>query len=113
MDNFENVSYGNGENNYFGAETMEELDAKLKTYGRSELRGLASKLGLNPTHSRALMREVIKKSFREYKSRNSPIPAPTPMFSEASEEIKDMIQSVSKISQDEKEKKKWGKKRKK
>ena len=30
--------------------------------------------------------------------------------SEASEEIKDMIQSVSKISQDEKEKKKWGEK---
>ncbi len=113
MDNFENVSYGNGENNYFGADTTEELKAKLASCDRSEIRGLAGKVGLNPNQKITVVKDMILKSFREYKSRNSPIPAPTPMFSDASEEIKDMIQAVSKISQDEKEKKKWGEKKKK
>ena len=47
MDNFENVSFGNGQNNYFGAETTAELTEKLASYSKPELRGLASKVGLN------------------------------------------------------------------
>jgi hypothetical protein len=111
MDNFENVSFGNGQNNYFGAETTAELKEKLASYGKAELRGLASKVGLNPNHTQTNLRDMILKSFREYKAKNSPIPAPKPMFAEASEEIQDMIKSVGKVNADEKAKKKWSKKK--
>ncbi len=102
MDNFENVSFGNGENNYFGAETTAELTDKLGSYGKSELRGLASKVGLNPNHPTRTLKDMILKEFRSYKAKNSPIPAPKPMFAEASQEIQDMIKSVGKVSADEK-----------
>jgi hypothetical protein len=111
MDNFENVSFGNGENNYFGAETTAELTEKLDSYGKSELRGLASKVGLNPNHATRILKDMIIKEFRSYKAKNSPIPAPKQMFSEASEEIQDMIKSVGKVNADEKVKKKWSKKK--
>jgi len=107
MDNFENVSFGNGENNYFGAETTAELTDKLGSYAKSELRGLASKVGLNPNYPNRILKDMILKEFRSYKAKNSPIPAPKPMFAEASEEIQDMIKSVGKVSADEKAKKKW------
>ena len=109
MDDFENVSYGNGQNNYFGAETSAQLEEKLNSISKSELRGLASKVGLNPNYNSRTLKDMIKKAFREYKAKNSPIPAPKPMFSEASEDIQDMIKSVGKVSQDEKAKKKWSK----
>jgi len=111
MDDFENVSYGNGQNNYFGVETSAELEEKLANISKPELRGLASKVGLNPNHAKERLKSMIKQSFREYKAKNSPIPAPKPMFSEASEDIQDMIKSVGKVSQDEKAKKKWSKKK--
>ena len=111
MDNFENVSFGNGQNNYFGAETTAELKEKLASYGKAELRGLASKVGLNPNYPTRVLKDMILKEFRSYKAKNSPIPAPTPMFSEASEEIQDMIKSVGKVNADEKVKKKWSKKK--
>jgi hypothetical protein len=111
MDNFENVSFGNGQNNYFGAETTAELKEKLAYYGKSELRGLASKLGLNPNYDKPILRDIILKEFQFYKAKNSPIPAPKPMFSEASEDIKDMMKSIGKVDQDEKDKKKWDKKK--
>jgi len=111
MDNFENVSYGNGQNNYFGAETMDELLAKLDSCSKSEIRGLAGKIGLNPNHKFTTVKDMILKEFRSYKAKNSPIPAPTPMFADASEDIQDMIKSVGKVSQDEKAKKKWSKKK--
>jgi hypothetical protein len=56
MDNFENVSFGNGQNNYFGAETTAELREKLASYGKAELRGLASKVGLNPNYHKVHLR---------------------------------------------------------
>lgn len=111
MDNFENVSYGNGQNNYFGAETAAELREKLALCGKFELRGLASKVGLNPNYDKPILREMILKEFQSYKAKNSPIPAPKQMFAEASSEIQDMIKAVGKISQDEKSKKKWSKKK--
>jgi len=111
MDNFENVSFGNGQNNYFGAETTAELREKLASYGKAELRGLASKVGLNPNHTQTNLRSMILQSFREYKAKNSPIPAPKQMFAEASEEIQDMLKSVGKVNADEKAKKKWSKKK--
>lgn len=112
MDNFENVSYGNGQNNYFGAETSAELKEKLASYGKAELRGLASKVGLNPNHDKHILRDMILKEFKSYKAKNSPIPAPKPMFSEADAEIKDMLESVGKIKADEQAKKKWATKKK-
>jgi hypothetical protein len=111
MDNFENVSYGNGQNNYFGAETSAQLEEKLNSLTKSEIRGLASKVGLNPNYHNRTLKDMIKKAFREYKAKNSPIPAPKQMFAEASEEIKDMLKSVGKVSADEKAKKKWDKKK--
>jgi len=111
MDNFENVSFGNGQNNYFGAETTAELTEKLASCGKAELRGLASKVGLNPNYTSAILKNMILKEFESYKAKNSPIPAPKPMFSEASEEIQDMIKSVGKVNADEKAKKKWSKKK--
>jgi hypothetical protein len=112
MDNFENVSYGNGQNNYFGAETSAELKEKLASYGKSELRGLASKVGINPNYDKSILRDIILKEFQSYKAKNSPIPAPKPMFAEASSEIKDMLESVGKIKADEQAKKKWTNKKK-
>jgi hypothetical protein len=112
MDNFENVSYGNGQNNYFGAETSAELKKKLASYGKSELRGLASKVGLNPNYDKSILRDMILKEFKSYKAKNSPIPAPKPMFTEASEDIQDMIKSVGKVNADERAKKKWTSKKK-
>ena len=109
MDNFENVSFGNGQNNYFGAETTAELQQKLSNYTKPELRGLASKVGLNPNYSASVLKDMIFKEFRSYKAKNSPIPAPKQMFAEASEEIQDMLKSVGKVSADEKAKKKWNK----
>lgn len=109
MDNFENVSFGNGENNYFGAETTAELTDKLGSYAKSELRGLASKVGLNPNYPSRILKDMILKEFRSYKAKNSPIPAPKPMFAEASSEIKDMLESVGKVKADEQAKKKWTK----
>ena len=111
MDNFENVSFGNGQNNYFGAETTAELREKLASCGKAELRGLASKIGINPNYDKATLRDVILKEFKSYKAKNSPIPAPKPMFAEASEEIQDMLKSVGKVAADEKAKKKWSKKK--
>ena len=112
MDNFENVSYGNGQNNYFGAETSAELKKKLASCGKSELRGLASKVGLNPNYDKSILRDMILKEFQSYKAKNSPIPAPKPMFAEASSEIKDMLESVGKVKADEQAKKKWTSKKK-
>lgn len=111
MDNFENVSFGNGQNNYFGAETTAELTEKLASYSKSDIRGLASKVGLNPNYPSRTLKDMILKEFRFYKAKNSPIPAPKPMFSEASEDIKDMMKSIGKVDQDEKDKKKWDKKK--
>lgn len=111
MDNFENVSFGNGQNNYFGAETTAELKEKLNSIDKSELRGLASKVGLNPNYNSRTLKDMIEKSFREYKAKNSPIPAPKQMFAEAPEEIQEMLKSVGKVSADEKAKKKWSKKK--
>lgn len=111
MDNFENVSFGNGQNNYFGAETTAELQGKLDTLSRAEVRGLASKVGLNPNYDRPILKEMIIKAFREYKAKNSPIPAPKQMFAEASEEIQDMLKSVGEVNADKKAKKKWAKKK--
>src|SRR6056300_1792206 len=109
MDNFENVSFGNGQNNYFGAETTAELQQKLSNYTKPELRGLASKVGLNPNYPSRVLKDVILKEFRAYKAKNSPIPAPKQMFAEASEEIQDMLKSVGKVNADEEAKKKWDK----
>jgi len=111
MDNFENVSFGNGQNNYFGVETTAELKEKLSSCDKSELRGLASKVGLNPNYNRAILQEMILKEFRSYKAKNSPIPAPKQMFAEASEEIQDMLKSVGEVNADKKAKKKWSKKK--
>jgi hypothetical protein len=111
MDNFENVSFGNGQNNYFGAETTAELTEKLASCSKPDIRGLASKVGLNPNYPNRTLKDMILKEFRFYKAKNSPIPAPKPMFAEASEDIKDMMKSVGTVNQDEKDKKKWDKKK--
>ena len=109
MDNFENVSFGNGQNNYFGAETTAELTEKLKDISRSEIRGLASKVGLNPNYDRPILKDMILKEFKSYKAKNSPIASPKQMFAEAAEEIQDMLKSVGEVNADEKAKKKWNK----
>jgi hypothetical protein len=111
MDNFENVSFGNGQNNYFGAETTAELREKLASCNKPDLRGLASKVGLNPNYPSRVLKDMILKEFRSYKAKNSPIPAPKQMFTEASEEIQDMLKSVGEVNSDEKAKKKWAKKK--
>ena len=104
--NFDNVSYGDGQTNFFGAKSSAELQQKLKNCSTSELRGLASKVGLNPNHKKVNLNSMIIKAFREYQAKNAPIPAPKKMFSNASEDLKDMISSVSKIREDEMQKKK-------
>ena len=109
--NFDNISYGDGQTNFFGAKSSVELKGKLDTYGKSELRGLASKAGINPNYDKPILREMIMKAFKEYQAKNSPIPAPKQMFANASEDVKDMIKSVGEVSQDKKEKKKWAKKK--
>lgn len=109
--NFDNVSYGDGQTNFFGAKSSAELQAKLANCSKTELRGLASKAGLNPNYTSHILRDMIAKAFREYQAKNSPIPAPKQMFANASEDVKDMIKSVGEISQDKKEKKKWAKKK--
>ena len=104
--NFDNVSYGDGQTNFFGAKSSAELQGKLANCSKAELRGLASKVGLNPNYTSHILRDMIAKAFREYQAKNAPIPAPKQMFSEASEDVKDMIASVGKVRQDEREEKK-------
>ena len=104
--NFDSVSYGDGETNFFGAKSSAELRIKLDSYGKAELRGLASKAGLNPNYDKPVLRDMIMKAFKEYQAKNSPIPAPKQMFANASEDVKDMIKSVGKVKQDEAQKKK-------
>lgn len=104
--NFDNVSYGDGQTNFFGAKSSAELRGKLEGCGKVELRGLASKIGINPNYDKPILRDMILKAFKEYQAKNAPIPAPKQMFSEASEDLKDMIASVGKVRQDEREAKK-------
>ena len=104
MDNkFEQVSYGDGETNFFGAKSTEELKNKLDTSNKSELRGLASKVGLNPNNVGHVLKDMILKEFRSYQAKNSPIPAPKQIFSEASEDVIDMLKSVGDIASEKRE----------
>lgn len=104
MDNkFEQVSYGDGETNFFGAKSTEELKNKLDTSNKSELRGLASKVGLNPNNVGHVLKDMILKEFRSYQAKNSPIPAPKQMFSEASEDVIDMLKSVGDIASEKRD----------
>lgn len=104
MDNeFEQVSYGDGETNFFGAKSSSELKSKLENCGKAEIRGLASRVGLNPNHSKSQLRDMILKEFRSYQAKNSPIPAPKQMFSSASEDVIDMLKSVGDIASEKKE----------
>ncbi len=104
MDNkFEQVSYGDGETNFFGAKSIAELKNKLDTSNKSELRGLASKVGLNPNNVGRVLKDMILKEFRSYQANNSPIPAPKQMFSEASEDVIDMLKSVGDIASEKRD----------
>jgi len=104
MDNkFEQVSYGDGETNFFGAKSTEELKNKLDTSNKSELRGLASKVGLNPNNVGHVLKDMILKEFRSYQANNSPIPAPKQMFANASEDVIDMLKSVGDIASEKRD----------
>jgi len=104
MDNkFEQVSYGDGETNFFGAKSTSEMKEKLSKSGKTELRGLASKIGINPNYDKPILREMILDEFRSYQAKNSPIPAPKQMFSEASEDVIDMLKSVGDIASEKRE----------
>lgn len=107
MNEFENVSYGDGQTNFFGAQTSAELREKLNNYGKFELRGLAAKIGINPNYSNSTLKNLILQEFRIYKAKNSPIPAPETMFANASEDIIKMMKSVGTINQEEREKRKY------
>ena len=99
MDNkFEQVSYGDGETNFFGAKTAAELQDRLASFSKPELRGLASKVGLNPNYKSTILKDMILKEFRSYQANNSPIPAPKQMFANATEDVIDMLKSVGDIA---------------
>ena len=104
MDNeFEQVSYGDGETNFFGAKSTSELKEKLSKSGKVELRGLASKIGINPNYDKPILRDMILKEFRSYQANNSPIPAPKQMFANASEDVIDMLKSVGDIASEKRD----------
>jgi hypothetical protein len=104
MDNkFEQVSYGDGETNFFGTKTTAELRDKLASCSKPELRGLASKVGLNPNYKSTVLKDMILKEFRSYQANNSPIPAPKQMFSKASEDVIYMLKSVGDIASEKRE----------
>jgi hypothetical protein len=104
MDNkFEQVSYGDGETNFFGAKSTAELKNKLDASNKSELRGLASKVGLNPNNVGHVLKDMILKEFRSYQAKNSPIPAPKQMFANASEDVIDMLKSVGDIASEKRD----------
>ena len=111
MSEFENISYGDGQTNFFGAQSTSELIVKLNSYGGSELRGLAGKIGINPNGAtnNQMLRDMIVKEFRLYKAKNSPIEAPKQMFANADEDVIKMMESVGKINQEEREKRKFDK----
>jgi len=104
MDNkFEQVSYGDGETNFFGVKSTAELREKLSNSNLSEVRGLASKIGLNPNYTKHALRDMILKEFKSYQANNSPIPAPKQMFANASEDVIDMLKSVGDIASEKRE----------
>ena len=104
MDNkFEQVSYGDGETNFFGVKSTAELREKLSNSNLSEVRGLASKIGLNPNYTKHALRDMILKEFKSYQANNSPIPAPKQMFANASEDVIDMLKSVGDIASEKRD----------
>ena len=104
MDNkFEQVSYGDGETNFFGAKTAAELQDRLASFSKPELRGLASKVGLNPNYKSTILKDMILKEFRSYQANNSPIPAPKQMFANATEDVIDMLKSVGDIASEKRD----------
>ena len=103
-DQIEQISYGDVESNFFGAQTSQELKERLEKADKFELRGLASKVGINPSNNNAHLRELILKSFREYQARNGPRPQPKQMFAEASEDVIQMLTSIGKIGEEERDK---------
>lgn len=109
MDNvIKEISYGDGETNYFGAQSSKELQEKLDKADKFELRGLASKVGVNPSHNKQLLKELIMKEFKHYIGRNGPKQAPKQMFANADKnsDVFKMMESVAKINAEEKEKRK-------
>ena len=104
MDNkFEQVSYGDGETNFFGVKSTAELQEKLKNISKSELRGLASKVGLNPNRTGRDLKQMLLNEFRSYQAKTSPVPAPKQMFANASEDVIDMLKSVGDIASEKRD----------
>lgn len=104
MDNkFEQVSYGDGETNFFGAKSSNELSDKLANSSKAEIKGLAAKVGLNPNYTNPILKDMILKEFRSYQAKNSPIPAPKQMFANASEDVVDMLKSVGDIASEKRD----------
>ena len=104
MDNeFEQVSYGDGETNFFGVKSTSELEKKLENISKAEIRGLASKVGLNPNRTRRDLKQMLLNEFRSYQAKNSPIPAPKQMFANASEDVIDMLKSVGDIASEKRD----------
>jgi len=104
MDNkFEQVSYGDGETNFFGAKSSNELSDKLANSSKAEIKGLAAKVGLNPNYTNPILKDMILKEFRSYQAKNSPIPAPKQMFANASEDVIDMLKSVGDVASEKRD----------
>ena len=104
MDNkFEQVSYGDGETNFFGAKSSNELLEKLANSSKAEIKGLAVKVGLNPNYTNPILKDMILKEFRSYQAKNSPIPAPKQMFANASEDVIDMLKSVGDVASEKRD----------
>ena len=103
-DKIAQISYGDGETNFFGAHSSQELQEKLSKYNYFELQGLAAKVGVNPRHNKGHIKGMIMQAFREYQGRNGPKPQPKPMFADASEDVIQMLTSVGKIGEEERKK---------
>lgn len=100
---FKEVSYGDGETNFFGVQSSRELKEKLENIDKFELRGLASKVGLNPNYNKYQLKEMILKEFKSYIGRNGPKSSPKQMFANASDndDIIKMMESVKGINSED------------
>ena len=103
-ENFDKVSFGDGETNFFGANSTKELNSILQSAGKYDLRSIASKVGLNCNYSSTILKDMIVKAFREYQARNAPVQAPKEMFKDAPESVLKMMKSVGKVGEEERAK---------
>ena len=103
-DKIEQISYGDGETNFFGAQTSQELQEILNKSNYFEQQALAAKVGVSPRHNKGHIKGAIVQAFREYQGRNGPKSQPKPMFADAPEDVVQMIASVGKIGEEEREK---------